>query len=79
VIGLAVAELAVIVALLVLHARERRQLTEEWAKERSELMTRAMHPQVVLPPREMQRKLPQEPPKPDEYEMVGRILTGGEE
>lgn len=49
-----------------------RKLTEEFARERLELLTRAMHPQVVFPPR-IERDEPPEPPEPDDFERVGRI------
>lgn len=80
---LAVAELVVIVALIVRHEGvvgrlhfHSVRMQEEWAKERSELVTRAMHPQVVLPPRAMQPAALAEPAEPDEFELVGRVMDG---
>jgi hypothetical protein len=60
--------------LLAAHA----QSEHEWSLERSELVTRAMHPQVVLPPRGMVPEA-QEPAEPDEFHLVGRVLSEGDD
>lgn len=82
---LAIVELVVIIVLLARQDRAVSALLEthatrehEWSMERSELLTRAMHPQVVLPPRAMQPAAPAEPAEPDQFEMVGRVLAGEE-
>jgi hypothetical protein len=78
-----VAVLAVlVVVLLARHDRTVSGLLEthatrehEWALERSELLTRAMHPQVVLPPRTMVAQQA-EPPEADDFNKIGMILEG---
>lgn len=82
-IYLAIAELVVIVALLARGDRAVQRLiafhldqSKQWADERSELVTRAMHPQVVLPPARMQPAEPREPQQADEFELAGKIIHG---
>lgn len=58
-------------SLLETHAKREH----EWALERSELLTRAMHPQVVLPPRTMVGEV-HEPPESDDFHKVGMVLEG---
>lgn len=81
-IYLAIAELVVIVALIVRHEGvvgrmhfHSIRMQEEWATERSELVTRAMHPQVVLPPRHMQPAALPEHAEADDFERVGRVFS----
>lgn len=71
---LAIAELVVIVALLVRHDQALAHRDGEWAKERSELLARAMHPQAVFPPARMQGQPEPSEQVPDEFELVGRII-----
>lgn len=80
-IYLAIAEWLVIVAVLLRSDRTTSALLEthatrehEWALERSELLTRAMHPQVVLPPRSMLPEHPAPPPEADDFNKIGLVL-----
>lgn len=60
--------------------RERAEVTRAHARERSELLTRITHPElVVVPDPDPVRTIatqPDSPVEPDEYGMVGTIVPG---
>lgn len=60
-------------------ARRQAAEREEWKKERSELLTRIQHPNVVLPSVVTPSEAVYQPPEDDEIDQVGEIRDGERE
>lgn len=64
--------LALLVGLYLIQLYAHYQEREKWRQERSELLTRIQHPEIVIPTRE-----PKDDPEPQdqgELHLVGRIV-----
>lgn len=57
---------------------ERQDVRREAARERSELLTRITHPELVVVPDTVNKKVsvPDVDPEQDDYGMVGTIVEG---